>query len=109
MSSKSTPPAGRRSLPSPLYAILDPTQGRGRPLSSILQDLLKGGAVLIQLRATEMGSNEFFQSARETRQLTRPGGCLFIVNDRVDIALASQADGVHLGQEDLPLDVARRL
>ncbi len=109
MSSGSTPHAGRRGLPSPLYAILDPTHGRGRPLNSLLLDLLKGGAGLIQLRAIEMGSNEFFQSARETRQLTRHGGCLFIVNDRVDIALASQADGVHLGQEDLPLEVARRL
>lgn len=56
-----------------------------------------------------MGSNEFFHSAREMRQLTRRGGYLFIVNDRVDIALASQADGVHLGQEDLPLGVARKL
>ncbi len=56
-----------------------------------------------------MASNEFFQLAREARRLTHQAGSLFIVNDRLDIALASQADGVHLGQEDLPLAIARKL
>lgn len=64
---------------------------------------------LIQLRAKEMNANELFHLARETRRLTRAAGCLLIVNDRVDIALAAQADGVHLGQEDLPLAIARKL
>jgi thiamine-phosphate pyrophosphorylase len=101
--------AGRGAYPSPLYAILDPTQSRGRPLISILQNLLKGGSRLVQLRVKKMTSNEFFQLAREARRLTRQAGSLFIVNDRVDIALASEADGVHLGQEDLPLGIARKL
>jgi thiamine-phosphate pyrophosphorylase len=56
-----------------------------------------------------MSSNEFYRSAREACGIIRAAGCLFIVNDRVDIALATHADGVHLGQDDLPLDVARRL
>lgn len=56
-----------------------------------------------------MAANEFFGLAREIRQLSRTASSLFIVNDRVDIALAAQADGVHLGQEDLPLDIARKL
>lgn len=109
MSSRHTLPTGRRLLPSSLYAILDSTQSNGRPLNSILRDLLKGGANLIQLRAKKMASNEFFQLAREARRLTHQAGSLFIVNDRLDIALASQADGVHLGQEDLPLAIARKL
>ncbi len=96
-------------LPSALYAIVDPILSRGRPLNSILQDLLKGGALWIQLRAKGTTSNEFFQLARAARQLTREAGALFIVNDRVDIAQATQADGVHLGQDDLPLNVAKRL
>ncbi len=108
MSSESAP-SPQQLLPSALYAIVDPTQSRGRPLNSILQDLLKGGALWIQLRAKETTSNEFFQLARAARQLTREAGALFIVNDRVDIAQATQADGVHLGQDDLPLGVARRL
>ena len=108
MSSESAP-SPQQLLPSALYAIVDPTQSRGRTLNSILQDLLKGGALWIQLRAKETTSNEFFQLARAARQLTREAGALFIVNDRADIAQATQADGVHLGQDDLPLGVARRL
>src|SRR3989338_2175871 len=96
-------------LPSPLHAILDPSQTKGRPLSSILRELLNGGIRIIQLRAKEVATNELFTLGREARQLTRTAGCLMIVNDRVDIALAAQADGVHLGQEDLPLRVARKL
>jgi thiamine-phosphate pyrophosphorylase len=74
-----------------------------------LRNILKGGARLIQLRAKDLAASEFFQLAIEARRLALDSGCLLIVNDRVDIALASQADGVHLGQEDLPLGVARKL
>ncbi len=101
--------ADRPLFPSPLYAIFDLSQSRGRPLSTILQDLLAGGVGIIQLRAKETAAKEFLRLAREMRGLTRPAGCLFIVNDRLDIALAAQADGVHLGQEDLPLAIARKL
>ncbi|MFQ5849688.1 MAG: thiamine phosphate synthase [Candidatus Binatia bacterium] len=97
------------TLPSSLYAILDPTQSRGRPFLSVLNNLLEGGTAVVQLRAKEIAAREFLRLAVETRRHTSTAGCLFIVNDRVDIALASGADGVHLGQEDLPLAVARRL
>lgn len=75
----------------------------------ILQALLKGGAGLVQLRAKELASKELLELAVEARSLTRQAGCVFIVNDRADIALASGADGIHLGQEDLPLHIARRI
>ncbi len=101
--------ADRAPFPCPLYAIFDPNQSRGRPLSAILRDLLAGGVGIIQLRAKETAAKEFLRLAREMRGLTRPAGCLFIVNDRLDIALAAEADGVHLGQEDLPLAIARKL
>ena len=96
-------------LPSPLYAILDTSLSKGRSPTTILREFLKGGAKLVQLRAKELSSGEFFALAKEARQLTRDAGSLFIVNDRADIALASHADGVHLGEEDLPLAVARKL
>ena len=64
---------------------------------------------MIQLRAKAISSREFLQLAQMTRALTTPFDCKLIVNDRVDIALASAADGVHLGQEDLPLKIARKL
>jgi thiamine-phosphate diphosphorylase len=95
-------------LPS-LYGILDPEQIKSRSPESVLCDLLAAGMKIIQLRAKAMTPRDFLQLARETRALTRSRDCLFIVNDRVDIALASGADGVHLGQEDLPLYAAKRL
>ncbi len=109
MSRESSFLSGRRSLPSPLYAVLDPSQTKGRPVTSVLQALLQGSTRLLQLRAKEMAAKELFSLAKEVRQMTRAAGCRFIVNDRVDIALAAEADGVHLGQEDLPLEVARKL
>lgn len=109
MNSEIIKPAGRRLLPSPLYAILEPSLTKGRSPTAILQALLKGGAGLVQLRAKELASKELFELALETRSLTRQAGCLFIVNNRVDVALATDADGVHLGQEDLPLNIARRI
>jgi len=98
-----------RPLPSPLYAIFDPSQARGRPPSLILRQFLDGGARIIQLRAKEMAARDCLNLAREARELCHAAGGLFIVNDRVDIALAARAGGVHLGQEDLPLYVARKL
>jgi thiamine-phosphate pyrophosphorylase len=109
VNSKAIKPPGRRLFPTPLYAILEPSRAKGRSPTAILHDLLKGGAGVIQLRAKEMASKELFGLAVEARSLTRNAACLFIVNDRADIALAAETDGVHLGQEDLPLSVARRI
>jgi thiamine-phosphate pyrophosphorylase len=96
-------------LPSPLYAILDTSFSKNRPPTAFLRELLRGGVKLVQLRAKELSSGELFALAKEARQLTREAGALFIVNDRADIALACNADGVHLGQDDLPLAAARKV
>jgi thiamine-phosphate pyrophosphorylase len=96
-------------ISSPLYAILDTSLSKGRPPITILREFLAGGVKLVQLRAKEFSSGEFFTLAQEARQLTRAAGATFIVNDRADIALACNADGVHLGQDDLPLHAARKL
>jgi len=93
----------------PLYAILDPEQTKGRDGLFVLGQLLAGGAAVVQLRAKIMAPRDFLALAREARALTRALDRKLIVNDRVDIALACDADGVHLGQEDLPLDAARKL
>jgi thiamine-phosphate pyrophosphorylase len=92
-----------------LYAILDPEQTKGRAPDSVLQQLLDGGAKIVQLRVKSLPAADFLSLARAARAQTRPAGCRLIVNDRIDIALASDADGVHLGQEDLPLAVGRKL
>ena len=99
----------RRLQPPPLYAIVDPEQTKGRATETVLRELLEGGIKLLQLRAKVMPAGDFLQLARVTRSLTRSYDCRLIVNDRVDIALACEADGVHLGQEDLPLHAARTL
>jgi thiamine-phosphate pyrophosphorylase len=96
------------TLPA-LYAILDPEQIDGNSPDSVLRQLLQGGAKMIQLRAKAMSSRDFIQLAQKARDLTIPFDCKLIVNDRIDIALGSAADGVHLGQEDLPLEVGRKL
>jgi len=92
-----------------LYAILDPEQTSGRAPEAVLQELLKGGARWLQLRVKALAAADFFELARRVRVQTRVCGCKLIVNDRVDIALACDADGVHLGQEDLPLMAGRKL
>jgi len=98
-----------RTLPSPLYAILDTSFSKGRSPITILREFLAGGVKLVQLRAKELSTADFFSLAKEARQLTREAGATFIVNDRADIALACNADGVHLGQDDLPLAAARKI
>lgn len=71
--------------------------------------LLSGGATLIQLREKKNSPREFFDDASAALQLTRAAGATLIINDRVDIALALRADGVHLGQTDMPVNAARQL
>ena len=75
----------------------------------VLHELLRVGAKLLQLRAKTLLPRDFLRLGRETRALTRSHSCRLIVNDRVDIALACDADGVHLGQDDLPLHAAKKL
>lgn len=71
--------------------------------------LSNGGARLIQLREKDLTPREFFKTAQEASQIARQRGVRIVVNDRVDIALILEADGVHLGQEDFPPEAARRL
>jgi len=71
--------------------------------------MLAGGARLFQLRLKRVSTGALLDVARRVRELTAAAGATFIVNDRVDVALAADADGVHLGQEDLPVAEARAL
>lgn len=71
--------------------------------------LIEGGAAFIQLREKHLSPREFFQEAEEALKVARAGGAKLIINDRADIALAVGADGVHLGQDDVPPSAARVL
>lgn len=94
-------------LPSHFYAMVDPSGGH-EPVR-LAQTILDAGARIMQLRLKHAPSKDFLAAARAIAGLCRTRGALLIVNDRVDIAMLSGADGVHLGQEDLPLEAARRI
>ncbi|MGH7899340.1 MAG: thiamine phosphate synthase, partial [Candidatus Binatia bacterium] len=96
------------AFPSRLYAIAGPGAD-GRDAVSMTRELVSSGARLVQLRWKDAGAGELAAAAAECRLVTRSRGAIFIVNDRVDVALACDADGVHLGQQDLPLASARKL
>ncbi|MBM3162337.1 MAG: thiamine phosphate synthase [Chlorobi bacterium] len=79
------------------------------PMVEIARQALEGGALMIQLRNKTASGEQLYRWAEEIQALCRLHQALFIVNDRVDIAIASGADGVHLGQQDLPAPAARKL
>jgi thiamine-phosphate pyrophosphorylase len=97
------------TLPSPLYVILDGQASGGRRLDELLDAVLAGGCRIVQLREKTMPPAGLFPLAQALRRRCREAGALFIVNDRVDLALAVEADGAHVGQDDLPAREARRL
>lgn len=92
-----------------LYVLVDPAQSRGRPLAEIAAAAARGGATLIQLRDKTGSTREFVESARAIKTALQGTGVPLLVNDRVDVALAAKADGVHLGREDMEVEAARRL
>ena len=87
----------------PLYGILDPEQTQGRATNVVLREMLEAGLTMLQLRVKSLAPGDFLALAKLARAETRTHNCTLIVNDRIDVALACDADGVHLGQEDLPL------
>lgn len=87
--------------------LTDPRPRCGRPLPEVVQACLEAGATAIQLRDKSASDEELYEQALRLGELTRRHGALLIVNDRFDVALAAGADGVHLGPEDLPIDVVR--
>jgi thiamine-phosphate pyrophosphorylase len=92
-----------------LYVIVDPEHCAGRDPCATAAQALAGGARVLQLRAKRLCDRDLLALARDLRARTRRHGAALWVNDRVDIALLAEADGVHLGQEDLPPHEARQL
>jgi thiamine-phosphate pyrophosphorylase len=101
-------PAALPSAPF-LYAILDADFLRGRSVGALIAELVSGGAGLLQLRAKRDSDRRFVDLAREAVAASRAAGVPLLINDRPDIARLVGADGVHVGQEDLPADVVRGL
>jgi thiamine-phosphate pyrophosphorylase len=92
-----------------LYVCTDPDLMAGRDFELSLEEAIAGGVSLVQVREKTASSREFYAIAQRAHRVTRAHGIPLIINDRVDIALAVDAEGVHLGQEDLELKVARQI
>lgn len=92
-----------------LYLVTDRGLSLGRDIAWVVEEAVKGGVTMVQLREKDIDTRQFIELGLELKELLRPTGVPLIINDRVDVALAVDADGVHIGQSDMPYEVARRL
>jgi len=92
-----------------VYVIADASRDRGRSHLEIAEAAIRGGATAIQLRMKDEPARLMVETARRLATLCQTAGVTFIVNDRVDVAMIVEADGVHVGQDDLPAEDVRRL
>lgn len=92
-----------------LYLVTDRELMSTETLEEAVEDAIKGGCTLVQLREKTASSLEFYENALKVKAVTDKYNIPLIINDRVDIALAIDADGIHVGQEDLPAQTVRRI
>lgn len=92
-----------------IYPVTDQGLSLGRTDLEVLEGMIAGGARVVQLREKHLSKKDLYLLAQAFRERTAKAGMLLIINDHLDIALACGADGVHLGQDDLPLSAARKL
>lgn len=99
----------RRNIDWSLYVITDRRVASNRNLLTVMQAAIEGGATVVQLRDKHASTRELVEFGRALQRLTRSAGIPLIINDRVDVALALDADGVHVGDDDMPPELARQL
>lgn len=92
-----------------LYLVTDRGLAHGRAIEDIVEKAVKGGVTMVQLREKDIATRDFIALALKMKEVLKPYGVPLIINDRVDVALASDADGVHIGQSDMPYRMARAL
>jgi thiamine-phosphate pyrophosphorylase len=92
-----------------LYALVDPARANGRPLPELARQVVAGGATLLQLRDKTSDTRVLVEEARAIRAALAGSGVPLLINDRVDVALAAGAEGVHVGQDDMAVADARAL
>ena len=92
-----------------IYALTDAHLSLGRSTFAVVEEMLKAGIRIIQYREKDKPSGAMLEECLALRRITREAGCCFIINDHVDIAMLCEADGVHVGQDDLPLWAVRQL
>jgi thiamine-phosphate pyrophosphorylase len=99
----------RRAVDWRLYLVTDRKLAANRPIEDVVLAAVRGGVTAVQLREKECETREFVALARRLKEALRPFGVPLIINDRVDVALAARADGVHIGQSDMDFADVRRL
>ncbi len=92
-----------------VYLVTDRLHARGRSTLEIVKAAVEGGVSVVQLREKNLGTRDFLNEGLLIRDFLKSKSVPLIINDRVDIALALDADGVHVGQEDMPVDMVRKL
>ena len=92
-----------------LYLVTDRTLCHNRSLETIVREAVEGGVTMVQLREKYASSKEFYEIANRIKKVLQPHRVPLIINDRLDIAIACDADGLHIGQNDLPYEVARKI
>jgi thiamine-phosphate pyrophosphorylase len=92
-----------------LYLVTDQPLSLGRGLPWIVREAVAGGVTMVQIREKDISTREFIELASQLQQILIPGKIPLIINDRVDVVLAVNADGVHIGQSDMPYELARRI
>jgi thiamine-phosphate pyrophosphorylase len=98
-----------RTLDLGLYLVTDAPMCAARGLLETVEAAIAGGVTVVQLRDPQAGGRELYETARQLGPVLRRAGVPLIVNDRADVALAAGADGVHVGQSDMPVEAVRRL
>ncbi len=99
----------RREFRPDLYLVTDRVLSRGRPVRDIVSAAVRGGVTMVQLREKELPRSRFISQAGEIKEILGGSGIPLIINDDVEVALAVDADGVHLGRDDMPCSGARKL
>ncbi len=99
----------RKQFDMSLYLVTDTDLARDRDLEWIVQEAVKGGVTMVQIREKEASTRDFVEIARRIKLALQGSGVAVVVNDRVDVALAAGLDGVHIGQSDMSYEDARRL
>jgi thiamine-phosphate pyrophosphorylase len=92
-----------------LYLVTDHALSKGRPVAWIVEQAVMGGVTMVQLREKNISTRDFLNKAIDLKKLLTPYGIPLIINDRLDIALAADADGLHIGQSDMPYHIARQI
>ena len=92
-----------------IYLVTDEKACNGKDFYKCIEESIKGGVKIVQLREKNSSTKDFYEKALKVKEIFKNYGALFIINERLDIAQAVEADGVHLGQTDMPIEKARKI